>query len=78
MIDFKKVCALRYKDMNEDKMDVEKFINEYLEKVLPYNNRIYLPELMIRHNDIHLMTSAKEKYSLEKTMKKRYDIAVYF
>lgn len=65
-----KVCALRYKDMNEDKMDVEKFINEYLEKVLPYNNRIYLPELMIRHNDIHLMTSAKEKYSLEKDNEK--------
>lgn len=60
-----KVCALRYKDMNEEKIDVEKFINEYLEKVLPYNNRIYLPELNVRHNDIHLITSAKEKYFLE-------------
>lgn len=65
-----KVCALRYKDMNEDKIDVEKFINEYLEKVLPYNNRIYLPELNVRHNDIHLITSAKEKYSLKKDNEK--------
>lgn len=65
-----KVCALRYKDMNEEKIDVEKFINEYLEKVLPYNNRIYLPELNVRHNDIHLITSAKEKYFWKMTTKR--------
>ena len=37
-------CEARYMNIYEGN-DRRKFINEYLEKVLPYNMRIYLPEI---------------------------------
>lgn len=57
-------CESRYKDIYDEKNDRRKFINEYLEKVLPYNMRIYMPEIRERHDNIAVETEAKEVLGL--------------
>lgn len=57
-------CEARYIQIYSDALDRRKFINEYLEKVLPYNMRIYLPEIKERHDKIELVTPAKKKLGL--------------
>lgn len=57
-------CESRYKDIYDEANDRRKFINEYLEKVLPYNMRIYMPEIRERHDDIAVETAAREKLGL--------------
>lgn len=58
-------CESRYKEIYSDDNNRRKFINEYLEKVLPYNMRIYMPEIKERHNSIPVETAAKEELGLE-------------
>ena len=57
-------CEARYIQIYSDDLDRRKFINEYLEKVLPYNMRIYLPEIKERHDKIELVTPAKKELGL--------------
>lgn len=57
-------CEDRYKQIYTEDDNRRKFINEYLEKVLPYNMRIYMPEIRERHGDILLDTEAKKKLNL--------------
>lgn len=49
-------CESRYIDVYVEGTDRNKFINEYLEKVLPYNMRIYMPEIKERHDPIQVET----------------------
>ncbi len=58
-------CESRYKNIYGEANDRRKFINEYLEKVLPYNMRIYMPEIRERHDDIAVETTAGEKLGLQ-------------
>ena len=58
-------CESRYKDIYADDNDRRKFINEYLEKVLPYNMRIYMPEIRERHDSIVVETAAKAELELQ-------------
>lgn len=57
-------CEVRYSQIYMDDSDRRKFINEYLEKVLPYNMRIYLPEIKERHDMIIVDTPAKDELKL--------------
>ena len=57
-------CEDRYKQIYTEEGSRRKFINEYLEKVLPYNMRIYMPEIRERHGDILLDTEAKKELEL--------------
>lgn len=57
-------CEWRYKKAYKDALNRRMFISEYLEKVLPYNMRIYLPEIKERHDQIMIETSAKDKLGL--------------
>ncbi len=63
-------CEARYKQIYEDADNRRKFINEYLEKVLPYNMRIYMPEVRERHGEIPVNTSAKKELELESSNEK--------
>lgn len=58
-------CEARYKDIYADANDRRKFINEYLEKVLPYNMRIYMPEIRERHDSIIVETEARDVLKLQ-------------
>lgn len=58
-------CESRYKKIYDEANDRRKFINEYLEKVLPYNMRIYMPEIRERHDNIAVETIAGEKLGLQ-------------
>lgn len=58
-------CESRYQDIYGDDNDRRKFINEYLEKVLPYNMRIYMPEVRERHDSIAVETAAKDELGLQ-------------
>ncbi len=57
-------CEARYQQIYTEKDDRRKFINEYLEKVLPYNMRIYMPEIREKHGEIPLDTEAKKMLNL--------------
>lgn len=63
-------CESRYRGIYEEENDREHFINEYLEKVLPYNMRVYMPELQERHRDIFIETQVKEKFELRSQTEK--------
>ena len=58
-------CESRYTDIYTDDNNRRKFINEYLEKVLPYNMRIYLPEIKERPDEIPIETLAQEELHLK-------------
>lgn len=58
-------CESRYVRIYPDHNDRRKFINEYLEKVLPYNMRIYMPEIRERHSSIPVETEAKGTLGLK-------------
>lgn len=52
----KTVCELRYKDIYEQDRDRQRLVNDYLEKVLPYNMRIYMPELKELQDELQLVS----------------------
>lgn len=62
-------CESRYREIYEEN-DRAHFINEYLEKVLPYNMRVYMPELQERHLDIFIETQIKERLGLRRNTEK--------
>lgn len=62
-------CESRYRGIYEEN-DRAHFINEYLEKVLPYNMRVYMPELQERHLDIFIETQVKERLGLRRNTEK--------
>lgn len=41
-----KGCEYRYLEIYKDRNDRYQFVNDYLEKVLPYNMRVYMPEFI--------------------------------
>ena len=59
-----KACEKRYEDLYRDERDRQQVISEYLEKILPYNMRVYLPELREKHGKIILNTKANEELGI--------------
>lgn len=65
-----RACESRYQNIYMDEADREHFVNEYLEKVLPYNMRVYMPELSEKQGEIIVETRAKELLGLKSTNEK--------
>ena len=65
-----RACESHYQNIYLDEADREHFVNEYLEKVLPYNMRVYMPELSEKQGEIIVETRAKELLELKSTNEK--------
>ena len=65
-----RACESRYQTIYLDEVDRAHFVNEYLEKVLPYNMRVYMPELMEKQGVILIETKAREVLNLKSTNEK--------
>lgn len=63
-------CEARYNQIYIDGNNRRRFINEYLEKVLPYNMRIYMPEVREKHGEIPVNTPAREELGLTSSNEK--------
>lgn len=73
-----KVCEAYYKNIYPDECDRQRFINEYLEKVLPYNMRMYMPEVKERYDDIKISLPQKEKDILDLKSQNEKDMILEF
>lgn len=64
----KNVCEISYKDYNILGNEASKFAHEYLEKVVPINMRVYMPELKNKKDDVKIpaMENVPWKSELEK------------
>ena len=71
-----KTCELRYADIYENIRERQRAVSEYLEKVMPYNMRIYLPELKENHGKILIETGAKEKLGIKSENEKDFILEV--
>ena len=71
-----KTCALRYADIYEEIRERQRAVSEYLEKVMPYNMRIYLPELKENHSKILIETGAGEKLRIYSKNEKDFILEV--
>ena len=71
-----RACESHYQNIYLDEADREHFVNEYLEKVLPYNMRVYMPELSEKQGEIIIETRVKELRNLKSTNEK--DIIMEF
>ena len=71
-----KTCEIRYSDIYEDVRERQRAVNEYLEKVMPYNMRIYLPELKENHGKILIETGAKQKLKINSENEKDFILEV--
>ena len=67
-----KSCEKRYEEIYRDERDRQQVISEYLEKVLPYNMRVHLPELNENHGKIIISTSANEKLDIKSDNEKDF------
>lgn len=67
-----KSCEKRYEEIYRDERDRQQIISEYLEKVLPYNMRVHLPELNENHGKIIISTSANEKLDIKSNNEKDF------
>lgn len=66
----KNVCEVSYRDFNILGNEASKFAHEYLEKVVPINMRVYMPELKNKKDEVQLpvMDNALWKSQLEKNI----------
>ena len=67
-----KACEKRYEELYKDDRDRQQVISEYLEKVLPYNMRVYLPELNEKHGKIIIDTEANEELDIQSNNEKDF------
>lgn len=65
-----RACEARYRDIYTDARDLQHFVDEYLEKTLPYNMRMYMPEVKDRYDEIQINVSAREELELYSTNEK--------
>ncbi len=65
-----RACEARYQDIYTDTRDLQQFVDEYLEKTLPYNMRMYMPEVKDRYDEIEINVSAREELELQSTNEK--------
>lgn len=64
-------CESRYVGIYPDKKDRRRFVNEYLEKVLPYNMRMYMPEVSERYDGTSLdIPERREQLKLKSSTEK--------
>lgn len=71
-----KACELRFADICKDERDRQRVISEYLEKVVPYNMRVYLPELKENHGKILIQTQARERLQINSENEKDFILEV--
>ena len=67
-----KSCETRYEKIYKDEGDRQQIISDYLEKVLPYNMRVHLPELNENHGQIQIITPANEKLDIKSNNEKDF------
>ena len=65
-----RACESRYENIYKEPCDRQRFIYDYLGKVLPYNMRIYMPEIAEEHSEILINSSIKEELQLQSTNEK--------
>lgn len=76
----KNVCEMSCRDVYSQGKGQSRFVNDYLEKVLPINQRIYMPELsdgqdiLIPHNEALPCNTGSEKKMILELIAKRCDI----
>ncbi len=65
-----KACEINYSGIYSE-ADRAHLVDEYLEKVLPYNMRVYMPEIGERYDEILLRTDVLEKLKLHSRTEKK-------